>query len=123
VAVAGCSTTSPAPGAPRPAAIEDATPDYSEERDVDIPARPVDPIQPAYPPELRALGREGDVEARVAVRADGSVGASRLVASSDDAFTAAARAALHDARFHPARRAGQPVASWVTVRLRFRLED
>ena len=33
------------------------------------------------------------------------------------------REALRKARFHPAWRRGKPVSSWVTVRLRFRLED
>jgi TonB family protein len=83
----------------------------------------VDPIRPAYPPRLRALGLEGDVEARVMVRSDGSVGGAQLVESSHDDFTAALREALSEARFHPARLRGKPVSSWVTVRLRFRLED
>jgi TonB family protein len=128
-AALACSGTARPPataaGGPEPGrgALEDATPAYWDERDVDVPARPVDPIRPVYPPELRALGLEGDVEARVAVSADGSVGGAQLVTSSDEAFTAAARAALRDARFHPARRAGQPVPSWVTVRLYFRLEE
>ena len=65
---------------------------------------------------------EGEVEARVVVLADGSVGGAQLVSSSDEAFTAAVRESLQDARFHPAERAGRPVASWVTLRLRFRLE-
>jgi protein TonB len=90
---------------------------------VDVPARPLAPIEPAYPPQLRALGLEGDVAARVVVRADGSVGGAQLVASSDEAFTAAVREALERARFEPARREGRPVASWVTLRLRFRLEE
>lgn len=69
------------------------------------------------------MGLEGDVEAHVVVLADGSVGDAQLVASSDEAFTIAVREALKDARFHPAARGGHPVASWVTLRLRFRLEE
>lgn len=93
---------------------------YGED-EVDLPARPLAPIEPVYPAQLRAMGVEGDVEARVVVLANGSVGRAELLKSSDDAFTAAVRTALKEARFQPAERRGRPVASWVTVRLRFRL--
>lgn len=117
------------PAAPQPApevfapgpAIDAVFRPYAED-EVDVPARPVAPIEPAYPPELVTLGVEGFVEARVVVLEDGSTGGARLVASSHEAFTAAARDALRAARFHPAQREGRPVSSWVTVRLRFRLE-
>lgn len=111
------------PVAARPPAVEDAFPDLFAEEEVDEPARPVEAIQPAYPPAMRAMGVEGEVEARVAVMADGSVGGARLVASSHPAFTEAARDALRSARFHPARRAGRVVPSWVGLRIRFRLDD
>ena len=104
-------------------AREDAGPSFYQEHEVEVPARPVDPIRPAYPPRLRALGIEGEVEARVIVRSDGSVGGARLVESTHDDFTVAVREALWAARFHPARRHGESVSSWVTVRLRFRLEE
>ncbi len=68
------------------------------------------------------MGREGEVEARVIVLADGSVGGAELQSSSDDAFTAAVRDSLRQARFEPARRGGRPVASWITLELRFRLD-
>lgn len=135
VAAGACATS---PSVPRPDALpapdasgasapasapEDAGPRYFGEDEVDRPARPLSPIDPAYPPPLRALGVEGEVEARVVVRADGSVGGARLLSSSDPGFTAAVREALAAVRFQPAERAGRPVASWVTLRLRFRLED
>ena len=121
-----CATPPPAreePSVEATAPIEDAGPHYYHEDEVDTPARALTPIQPVYPAHLRSLGLEGDVEARVVVLADGSVGRAQLVASSDEAFTAAVREALRDARFHPAQRRGRPVASWVTLRLHFRLED
>ena len=102
---------------------EDAGPSYYQEDEVDVPARPVDPLQPAYPPRLRALGIEGDVVARVAVLSDGSVSGARLVESSHEDFTVAVRAALREARFHPALLRGRPVSSWVGVRLHFRIEE
>jgi len=109
----------PPPGPGR----EDTGPFFYPEHEVDFPARPVEPIRPAYPPRLRALGIEGEVEARVIVLPDGSVGGARLVTSTHDDFTVAVHEALREARFHPARRRGEPVSSWVTVRLRFRLEE
>jgi TonB family protein len=102
---------------------EDAGPFVYQEHEVEVPARPVDPLRPAYPPRLRALGVEGEVEARVIVLSDGSVGGARLVESTHPEFTAAVREALRGARFHPARRHGKPVSSWLTVRLRFRPEE
>jgi protein TonB len=123
---AACSplATPPLPPPPAPAPpAEDAGPPYYTEDEVDVPVRPLAPIDPAYPAELRAMGVEGDVEVRVLVLADGSVGAAQLLASSDDAFTAAVRDALREARFHPARKDGHPVASWLPLRLYFRLEE
>jgi protein TonB len=119
-APAGAGDLLPGPAFSPPA--EDAVP-YLLEHEVDVPARPVDPIEGDYPPELRALGVQGEVEARVAVLPDGSVAGARLVASTHELFTAAAREAIGRARFHPALRDGRPVASWVVVRLRFRLEE
>jgi len=104
-------------------AREDAGPFIYQEHEVDVPARPVDPLEPAYPPRLRALGLEGEVEVRVIVLSDGSVDGARLVESTHDDFTVAVREALREARFHPALRRGKPVSSWVTLRLRFRLEE
>jgi protein TonB len=124
VALGACAPP-PAPVAPAakaPPPPEDAIPGFLAEDEVDLPARPREPIEPVYPAELRALGIEGEVRARVGVLADGTVGRAELVASSHAAFTEAARAALRRARFHPALRGGRPVASWVELRLRFRLE-
>ncbi len=123
-ASACASPPDPVEPAQRPSAAiqEDAGPRTFSEDEVDRPARPLAPIEPIYPPELRALGIEGEVEARVVVLADGSVGRSRLIFSSHEAFTVAVRDSLRDARFHPAERAGRHVASWVTLELRFRLQ-
>jgi len=61
--------------------------------------------------------------ARVAVLADGTVGAARLVASTHPAFTEAAREALRRAHLRPASRDGRSVPSWVGLSLHFRLDD
>jgi TonB family protein len=119
----GCaSASSPAPVPVGPEA-HDAGPRFLRADQVDVPARPLSPIEPAYPPRLRALGVEGEVEVQVAVRADGSVGAARWGESTHPDFTEAVRAAVREARFEPARRGGELVGSWVSLRLRFRLDD
>jgi len=100
---------------------DDASPAYYAPDEVDAVARLVTPIAPPYPPSMRARRREGDVVAKVLVRADGSVAGAELIEASDAAFTDAARAQIREARFAPALRGGAPVASWVIVRVRFRL--
>lgn len=120
----GMSTRSGTVGSPVSSVTrEDAGPTYFEEHEVEIPARPVNPIRPPYPPRLLALGLEGDVEARVIVLSNGSVAGGRLVESTHADFAAAVREALRETRFHPAVRRGKPVSSWVTVRLHFRVEE
>jgi len=86
-------------------------------------SRPGATTPPARPPRLRALGVAGAVAARVVVLADGSAGPARLVASTHEAFTAAFDVALRETRFDPARRDGRAVASWLTVRVNFTLDD
>lgn len=109
----------PTPGAQ--AVFEDAVPQVYAEEEVDVPARPLEPIRPDYPVRLRELGVEGSVEARVTVWPDGSVRGARLLASSRPEFTDAVRQALDGARFAPGLRRGQPVASTVTLEVHFEL--
>lgn len=102
--------------------VQDAVPAVYGEQEVDVPARPLEPVRPAYPPRLRQLGIEGSVEARVVVWPDGSVHGGELLASDHPEFTRAVREALAEARFAPGMRRGVPVASKVTLRLNFRLD-
>jgi TonB family protein len=122
--LAACAQPAPVPGsaAAPPPAHEDAGPIVYSEQEVDVPARPLEPIRPVYPPRLRELGVEGSVEARVVVWPDGSLQGATLVASDHPEFTESVRLALAEARFAPGLRRGQPVASSVTLRLHFRLE-
>lgn len=93
-----------------------------DERDVDVAARPLEPLRPRYPSTLRELGVEGSVEARVVVWPDGKVSGRQLIASDHPEFTEAVRVALAEARFAPGLLRGKPVASTVTLKLNFRLE-
>ncbi|HVP31028.1 MAG TPA: energy transducer TonB [Myxococcota bacterium] len=102
-------------------ALADAGPSYYAPHEVDATPVLLTPIEPRYPPELRVGEREGDVLARVYVREDGTVAGAQLVEASDAAFVALVRTEIARARFAPAVRAGRHVASWVLVRVRFRL--
>jgi protein TonB len=92
------------------------------EAEVDRAAAPEGPIEPRYPNRQRILGREGTVVLRVTVATDGRARSLVVVTSAGDEFDAAAREAAEAARFRPALRAGQPVASTVTLRVRFHLQ-
>jgi TonB family protein len=120
--LACASQPAPPPAALEPALHRDAVPRVYAEDEVDVPARPREPILPEYPRSLRDLGVEGSVEARVLVWADGTFGGGQVLASSHPAFTDAAREALHRATFAPAELRGEPVASRVTVVIHFELQ-
>ena len=121
VASFGCALLgTPAPPSKKPDPI-DASSVYYAPEEVEETARLVTPIEAAYPAAMRARAREGEVVARVLVRADGSVAGASLVHATDTVFLDAVRAAILGARFTPALRAGAPVPSWVLVRIRFRL--
>ncbi len=78
---------------------------------------------PPYPPSARRLAQEGVALARVYVGEDGRPVEVRLARSSGfAALDEAALGAVRGWRFFPARRGAEPVASWIEVPLRFRLD-
>jgi protein TonB len=80
--------------------------------------------RPAYPPLSRRLGEEGRVLLRVRVGADGhplAVDVDR--SSSFERLDEAARRAVGNWRFVPARRGDEPVEGSVRVPVVFRLDD
>lgn len=84
----------------------------------------VNPLPP-YPARARRLGIEGRVLLDVLVRADGRAGEVRVKESSgnhmlDESAVSTVRARW---RFVPARQEGRPVASRVTVPIRFKLDQ
>jgi TonB-like protein len=78
---------------------------------------------PVYPPELLAIGAEGEVEATYVVDTIGAADTTTIeVERSDDPrFTASVRDALGLMRFRPARRGGKKVRQLVEQRFRFRI--
>jgi periplasmic protein TonB len=79
-------------------------------------------LHPRYPDALRRAGVSGLVQVQYVVGSDGRVDdrSVRVLASSHPAFLLAALQALRNARFKPARRAGQPAAVLVQQTIRFR---
>jgi protein TonB len=91
---------------------------------LNVDARPVTPIAPAYPRRMRELGREGTVRILATVDADGSVLSAVVAASSGfSMLDNAAAAAVRRAVFSPAQRGGVPVASLVLIPIRFSIAD
>lgn len=80
--------------------------------------------RPRYPMSARRRGLEGRVVLRVGVSRDGIVERTEVLESSGvAALDAAARSAVEEWRFAPARDAGGPTRGTVDVPIRFRLDD
>ena len=80
--------------------------------------------RPAYPPMSRRLGEEGRVVLRVRVGADGHPAAVNVDRSSSfERLDEAARRAVGNWRFVPARHGDEPVEGSVRVPVVFRLDD
>ena len=78
-------------------------------------------VKPIYTEDGRRRGIEGDVEMEVVVRADGSVGAIRLLRGLGSGLDQRAIDAVRQWKFSPARRFGTPVDVMVEVAVEFRL--
>jgi len=78
---------------------------------------------PIYPPELLAIGAEGEVETIYVVDTIGAVDTTTILVehSDDPRFTASVRDALGLMRFRPARRSGKKVRQLVEQRFRFQI--
>lgn len=80
--------------------------------------------KPVYPEKERAAGVEGTVVLRVNVTDAGKPGEIFAVEEVEDhpAFTVSAIAAVRQWRFEPGEIDGEPVACWVQIPIRFRLD-
>ena len=101
----------------------DAPPDLTDAAEADLPPRLATPIDPAYPPALRAAGIEGETVVEYAVGADGRVDTSavRVIRATRPDFIPPVVAALTGARFVPAQLGGEPIAVRVRQRIVFRV--
>jgi protein TonB len=93
-----------------------------DERQVDVAPRRIGGDEPTYPAFEALDGREGAVQLRLIVRADGGVADAQVVeVKGAPAFGLAAREAVLTWRFEPARKDGRVVDCLCTQRLAFKL--
>jgi len=76
-------------------------------------------VDPRYPEGARRLNLSGEVVLRIVVEANGTVGRIEVLSPGPAGMTEAAGDAVRRWTFRPARIAGQPVAVWKVVRIRF----
>lgn len=76
-----------------------------------------------YPPEARAKGVSGDVQAELIVSSTGQVIQIKILQSPDPILAQAAEAALKTFEFKPAVMDGKPVSVRIRYRYRFVLEN
>jgi protein TonB len=119
----------PTPGPPTPSRVEAAPSSRPAARATDgavLSAKPRYRVNPApeYPLASRRRREEGVVMVKVTVDANGAPAAISLAASSGHPLLdAAALDAVRRWTFDPARAAGVPVSSLVTVPVRFSLSE
>jgi TonB family protein len=83
-----------------------------------VPAKLLRAAQPVYPPDAMRNYITGDVRIEAEVDKEGHIGAMRVLLGPSQ-FRQAAMAALTQYEYAPATRGGKPVASKVTVTIKF----
>jgi protein TonB len=92
--------------------------------DHDVAPRPRQAIRPVYPYGARQRSESGRVVLELRISAEGRVETVHFAASSGyEALDHAAREAVRAARFEPARRGAEPVASRVRMTIIFQLKE
>lgn len=91
---------------------------------VDRMPSPLRQVKPRYPLSARRMGKSGQVLLRLYVDVDGAVGEVNVVrAEPAGVFENAAVEAVRKWRFTPAMSRGVAVGMWMTLPVRFTLED
>jgi TonB family protein len=85
------------------------------------PPQLLESVEAAYPEQARAARREGTVLLRLAIDAEGRVTEAEVIQPAGDGFDEAAREAVLQFRFQPAKRNGESVASRILFPYEFRL--
>lgn len=76
-----------------------------------------------YPPDARRQGRAGEAKVQARVEPSGSIGFAKVSFESEDGFGAACRKTLLASKWTaPLDRTGNPVATWVSYRCKFRID-
>ncbi len=102
--------------------VQAPEPDQAQAPDAGlVPPSLVGDALPAYPPDARDRGIEGEVIVRIWVLPDGSVADPEVVASADSLLDYAAVEAARQLKFEPATLNGTPVSVQLDYRFRFTL--
>jgi periplasmic protein TonB len=118
----------PPPGSPSPPPVAAAPPEPAPPPVVEVippifNAAYLDNPQPRYPPLSRRIGEQGRVLLRVLVTPEGSAREIEVRASSGhERLDDAAREAVRQWKFVPAKRGGEAVPAWVLIPVSFRLD-
>lgn len=117
------ATPAPEPAAAAPVARPAARQVYGT-TEVDERPQVLKQVAPVHPPDLARRGIEDVVVLKVLVARDGRAEEVQVLRGSrkDDRFDAAAVAAVQQWTFAPARKSGEPVASWYNVGVPFQLK-
>lgn len=93
-------------------------------RGAEVDPRYAGELQPPYPPAEQRAQRDGRVQVRVTIGADGRVVAIALLSATSDAFwRVTQQQALRRWRFRPATLDGRPVEDSKVMNLVFRITD
>jgi TonB family protein len=77
-----------------------------------------------YPPLARSQGRSGEAKVRALIQPNGHVSQVELAFESEPGFGAACQKALQQSRWTgPLGPSGEPTATFITYRCKFRIED
>lgn len=127
IMLSGCGGKSPSPANQPASAVSDTVDAQHDPPDfVPVEEEPIviKKVEPVYPPEDVAAGREGKVWLKMVVDEKGSV--TKVIILKNDASDAMGRAAVQAARgfqFKPAKLKGNVVAVWVSVPFKFKLAE
>ncbi|MCB9764731.1 MAG: TonB-dependent receptor [Alphaproteobacteria bacterium] len=108
--------TPPAEEAPEAPPAEEAPPTGEI-----VPPILLKDVTPAYPPEARDQGLQGDVLVLITVLEDGTVGSTELLQGPHSLLNLSSLDAARQLLFEPATVDGQPVVVQLTYRFRFNL--
>lgn len=90
---------------------------------IDVPPKPVETIRPEYPRQSRLNKEEGVVSLLLRIDENGNVASADIEKSSGfSALDAAAKKAVLNARFNPAKSGSESVAATALISLKFTLK-
>ena len=88
-----------------------------------VPPKPrADNLDPEFPAEAKAAGKQGEVILKIVVTAEGRVGAVKVM-RGEEPFVAAALAAVKTWRFEPALVDGEPTSVFRILKIPFRIRS